>query len=310
MFDSGFKKRVLFVGMPDMAFVCLDGLITSGVNIVGVIGAKKNNPTYLPFKNFVQQCRLNFIEYDTLRDADFIKQIRELNPDIAVVCSFNYKIPKVLLESVKDGFINIHPSLLPKYRGPNPYSSVILNQESQTGVTLHFMDETFDTGDIIVQKTIPISPIETMGTLFNRLNIIAFDMLLETLKQYEKSHLPRVKQPQGVFEVAPIFPESALFIDYKKSALEAESLIRALNPFLLARTNFRRTLVRVLSAEILDESFSNACGEIVKIEGDKFYVATSNGLLAPTSMQFGSFFAGTSKEFIKILDPKVGELFS
>lgn len=312
MFKSKFKKRVLFVGMPDMAYICLEGLKHEGVNIVGVIGAKKNHPTYLNFKNFVNQHQLNFLEYDNLDDKEFIERIQALKPDIAVVCSFNYKIPKVLLELVKEGFINIHPSILPKYRGPNPYSAVIINKEAETGVTLHFMDDGFDTGDIIVQKIVPILPIETMGTLFNRLNVIAFDLLLETLKKYESEQLPRKKQPQGIFEVAPIFPESALFINYEKPAIEANNLIRALNPFILARTNFRNNLVKILSADILEEDFSHigSIGEIVKIEDDKFYVATGKGLLAPTSMQFGSFFVGTSKEFIKILDPKIGEKFS
>ncbi len=82
-----------------------------------------------------------------------------------------------MLESVKDGFINVHPSLLPKYRGPNPYSAVILNEENETGVTLHFMDESFDTGDIVAQKKVSLSEVETMGTLFNRTNLIALEML-------------------------------------------------------------------------------------------------------------------------------------
>jgi len=140
-----FKKRILFVGIPDMAYVCLDGLKIEGVNIVGVLGPKKNHPTYSGFKSFVQSRNLNFIEYDKLDDSNFIEKIKDLNADIAVVCSFNYKIPKVLLDSVKDGFINVHPSLLPKYRGPNPYSVVLLNGEKETGVTLHFMNEEFDT---------------------------------------------------------------------------------------------------------------------------------------------------------------------
>jgi len=307
-----FKKKVLFVGIPDMAYVCLDGLNKSGVNIVGVVGPKKNHPTYLSFKNFVNQQKLNFIEYDKLDDVFFIDKIKMLEADIAVVCSFNYKIPNVLLDSVKDGFINVHPSLLPKYRGPNPYSAIILNDEKETGVTLHFMDEEFDTGDVIVQKKVTISELETMGTLFNRTNILALEMLLETLKKYETDKLNKEKQPEGKFEKGKILPESMLFINYEKTAYEINSLIRALNPFILARTNFRRTLVKILSADIINEDFPgrNLPGEIVKIEDNKFYVATGKGLIAPSSMQFGSFFAGTSNEFIKILNPRIGEKFS
>lgn len=312
MFKKSLEKRVLFVGIPDMAYVCLDGLNMSGINIVGVVGPKKDHQTYSSFKAFVKSRNLNFIDYDKLDDVFFIQKIKDLNADIAVVCSFNYRVPRILLDSVKDGFINVHPSLLPQYRGPNPYSSVIVNDEKETGVTLHFMDESFDTGDIITQKKVTISKSETMGTLFNRLNILALDMLLEILKKYETSKLKHEKQPEGDFKVGSIFPEEALFINYEKSAYEIENFIRALNPFILARTNFRGTLVRVLSAEVLDEKLLQKynSGSIIKIEDNKFYIATGKGLLAITSLQFGSFFAGTSKEFIKILNPRIGEKFS
>jgi len=306
-----FKKRILFVGIPDMAYVCLDGLKIEGVNIVGVLGPKKNHPTYSGFKSFVQSRNLNFIEYDKLDDSNFIEKIKDLNADIAVVCSFNYKIPKVLLDSVKDGFINVHPSLLPKYRGPNPYSVVLLNGEKETGVTLHFMNEEFDTGNLIFQMKMEISEVETMGTLFNRSNILALDMLLETLRHYEESAIESFRQPEGEFDKGVIIPEDELFINFKKPAREINCLIRSLNPFVLARTKFRGTLMKVLSADVIEgQSAKNSqTGIISKIENDKFYVTTGDGLISITSMQFGSFFAGTAKEFIKILDPKIGEKF-
>jgi len=309
--DKPFKKRVLFVGIPDMAYICLDGLVMSEVNIVGVLGAKKDHQTYDNFKQFVKQRELNFIEYDKLDDPNFIKKIKDLNADVAVVCSFNYKVPKVLLEAVKDGFINVHPSLLPKYRGANPYSSVIINNEKETGVTLHFMDESFDTGDIIAQKKLQLSSNETMGTLFNRLNVLSFNMLLDTLKAYEDSDLPRKRQPEGEFKKGEVSGDKMFFIDYEKTAKEIECFVRALNPFLVATTNFRRNLVKIFAADSIDDHSydKNLSGTIVKIEKDKFYVATKKGLIAPSVIQFGSFFVGTSKDFIEILGPQVGEIF-
>ena len=311
MSSQEFKKRVLFLGIPDMAYICLEGLFEAGVNIVGVVGPKKNHATFNAFKHFVLQRDLNFINYDDLKNIFFINKIKALKADIAVVCSFNYKVPKALLESVKDGFINVHPSLLPKYRGPNPYSRTILNGEKETGVTLHFMDENFDTGDIITQRKVEISDVETMGTLFNRTNVLAFEMLFEILKEYELKELPRYKQPEGNFELGNLFQEDELVIDFDKPAKEIDCLIRALNPFVLARTNFRQTLTKILTAEVVEQSYTGKFlpGEIVKIENDKIFVSTGEGLIAFTSMQFGSFFAGTSKEFIKILGPKIGEKF-
>jgi len=309
--EKSYKKRVLFVGIPDMAYICLDGLHASGVNIVGVMGAKKDHATYDIFKRFVNDRNLNFIEYDDLKAPEFIEKIKKLNVDIAVVCSFNYKVPKVLLEAVKDGFINVHPSLLPNYRGSNPYSTVIINNERETGVTLHFMDENFDTGDIILQKKLQISPVETMGTLFNRLNILSVNMLVETLKAYENLELARTKQPEGEFKKCEMSTDKMFFIDFEKPANDIQSFIRALNPFLTATTNFRKNMVKVYASEVMDDDSykKTLSGTIVKIEEDKFYIATKKGLIAPTVVQFGSFFVGTAKDFIKILDPKVGEIF-
>lgn len=309
MLNDSFKKKVLFVGIPDMAYLCLEGLCLSGVNIVGVLGPKKSHQTYDNFKNFVEIRNLNFIEYDDLDDLFFIKKIRDLKADIAVVCSFNYKIPKILLESVKDGFINVHPSLLPKYRGANPYSSVIINGEKETGVTLHYMDESFDTGDIIFQKKIAIGEKETMGTIFNKTNLLAYNMLLETLVLYENSQLPRIAQPKDACVKCLSFNDELFLIDYNKSAKEVERFIRALNPFIVAATYFRQNLVKIFAAEVIEKRAKKEPGTIEKVENDKFYIATKDGLISPTVMQFGSFFIGNAKDFVKILGPKVGEEF-
>lgn len=299
--------KVLFVGIPDMAYVCLDGMINAGVNIVGVIGAKKTHNTYDSFKSYVLQKGLRYIDYDSLEDKSFIDEIRALDADIAVVCSFNYKVPKVMLDSVKGGFINTHPALLPDYRGPNPYSSVILNGEKYTGVTLHLMDEEFDTGDIVFQKKILIDKVETMGTLFNKLNALGLDMILEFLEIYSKGKMKRKKQPNGEFKYAKKVLSN--LIEFDKSAVEIERFIRGLNPFIIARTFFRGVPLSIFSAEVYDEDFGGIkVGTIVKKDSEKFYIQTGKGLIAPTSMQFGGFFISSSKEFISIINPQVGEI--
>ena len=246
-----FTKRVLFIGIPDMAYVCLDGLLQAGVNIVGVMGPKKTHGTYDSFKRFALSRNMNFIEWDDLKASMLIDYIKSLDVDVAVVSSFNYKIPKELLEATKAGFINIHPSLLPKYRGGNPYSTVIMNGEKETGVTLHFMDEGFDTGDIIVQKAVQIAPLETMGTLFNRLNFLGMQMLVAVLAQFEKGDLPRYKQPEGKFIEGKSIKDNDLFIDYSKSAIEVDRFIRALNPFLIASTTFRDNMIKIFISAVV-----------------------------------------------------------
>ncbi len=306
-----YKKRILFLGIPDMAFVCLEACVQEGINIVGVMGPKPSHHMYEPFKEFVESKALNFIPYNDLKSTELINTIKELNVDMAVVCSFNYKIPKELLNAVKDGFINLHPSLLPAYRGANPYSRVIMNNEKETGVTIHHMSEEFDKGDIILQIKCPIEKNETMGSLFNKTNDICIQLLLASLQEYEERPLPRIPQVDGEYPLALTVSDAETFIDYNNSAETIECLIRALNPFILASTYFRRTLVKVMKAEVIKKQYTSDIpnGTIVKIKNDKVVIKTSKDCIAFTVMQFGSYFAGDSTDFIKFVHPKEGERF-
>ena len=313
MDNFSFTKRVLFLGVPDMAFVGLDTLLYSGVNIVGVIGPRKTHNTYYNFKNFVASRKLNFIEYNTISDVELIELIKGLNIDIAVVCSFNDKIPKEFLETIKDGVINVHPSLLPEYRGGNPYSRVIINGEKQTGVTLHFMSEEFDKGDIIAQETYDIEPDETMGTLFNKTNALGATMLVKALVHYEKTGtLPRQPQPIGEFIKAPNITDSEMVIDFNKTAVEIDRLTRGLNPYFSAMTLFKNQAVKIHKVSIaqLDniDNFQN--GEICKIENGKVYIKTGDGCIIPEIMQYAGFFTGDCADFIRVANPKIGDKFT
>ena len=215
------------------------------------------------------------------------------------------------MNATKDGFINVHPSMLPKYRGGNPYSRVIMNGETETGVTIHFMDESFDTGDIIAQKAYHIHSKATMGTLFNELNVLGIELLLQVLQSYETEPLPRIPQPKGDFISGKGLDERDIFINYNKTAEEIERFIRGLNPFIIASTTFRGNLMKIIKAEVASDAFCipHPAGTVAKIEDDKFFIATAKGLLVPTVLQFGSFFIGDSKDFIRIVNPKIGEEF-
>ena len=294
-----------------MAYIGLDGLLMAGVNIVGVLGPKKDHAMFSDFKSFVLSRGLNYIDYDELDEVQLLEKIHNLNVDAAVVCSFNYKIPKALMNTTRDGFINVHPSMLPKYRGGNPYSRVIMNGETETGVTIHFMDEDFDTGDIIAQKPYHIHSKATMGTIFNELNVIGIELLLQVLQAYEVQELPRIQQPRGDFISGRGLSPGETYINYNKSAEEIERFIRALNPFIIANTTFRGNMMKIMRAEVASDAFCipHPAGTVAKIEDDKFFIATSKGLIAPTVMQFGSFFIGDSKDFIRIVNPKIGEEF-
>ena len=308
-----FKKRVLFIGVPDMALVCLNALCYAGVNIIGAIGPEKSHNTYHIFKRFVQAKNIEMLEYDSLKDSDFINKVKGMNPDIAVVCSFNTKIPKEFIECIPDGIVNVHPSLLPAYRGGNPYSRVIENGDAVTGVTLHFMTEDFDKGDIIAQEKCEITPYETMGTIFEKTNEIACNMLLKTLFYYEQNGtLPRSPQPEGKFTPANNYKDTELIIDYNKSAVEIERFVRALNPYINAVTVFRNQLVRLHKVTVAecDEAENYEIGQICKIEDNKLYIKTGKGCIIPEVMQFSGLFTGDCKDFVTILKPVLGERFT
>ena len=305
-----FKKRVLIIGIPDMAYIGTDVLYNAGVNIVGVLGPIKSHNTYVSFKKFIEDKQLNFIEYDNLNSPELYKTISDLNVDIAVVFSFNSKIPISFINLIKDGVLNLHPSLLPQYRGGNPYSRVIMNGEKETGVTIHFMSEEFDEGDIVAQIKCPLEKNETMGTIFNKTNYLGTKLMLSVLKEYENNPLKRIPQQKGEFNKANNLKNEEYYIDFNKSAIDIERQIRALNPFFNCYTYYKGQVLKIFKASVEEENLENNfnIGEIVKIENDKIYIKTTKGYLCPEVMQLGALFIGNATDFINIAKPKVKDI--
>lgn len=294
-----------------MALICLAKLVASHVNIVAAVPPHKTDSTYKLFCDFAKKLDIKIIDYEnSLKDEDFLSEIKSLNADIAVVCSYGKLFPPEFIQTVKDGFINVHPSLLPRYRGGNPYSHVIINGEKETGVTLHFMDEHFDTGDIIMQKKVKIFDNDTMGTIFNRLNFLGADMLLELLCKYENGEaFPRIKQPSGYFVKAPTIKADSdeVLINWNKSAVEIERFIRGLNPFINAGTRYRCNYLKIHTAEVENYDSGFVPGTIVSTEND-LAVACKKGTLHIKILQAGSYFIGNSTEFIRLSHCKTGEI--
>lgn len=309
---KNFQKRVLFVGMPDMAIVCFEHLYKAGVNLVGAVPPDSNNPSYECFVSFMSNFEVPVINYEnSLKDAQFLEQIKRLNADIAVVCSYNKLFPREFLSCTKDGFINCHPSLLPDYRGANPYSHVIINDEKVSGVTLHFMDESFDTGDIICQKKLSLSGNETMGILFNVCNYIAADLLLQVLTRYEETNtLPRKSQNKNSDKIAPAINQNGQDnrIDWSKTAKEIECFVRALNPFIVAVTGFRNEFVRVMNVNFEKKRHNLTPGTVCDTRKG-LGVATVDGVVYINILQYGTFLICSGKELVAKMNIKNGEMF-
>lgn len=295
-----------------MALVCLNKLSAKGINIVGVIPPVKTDSTYNLMVQTAKSLNLNIINYEEkLNEPDFLEKIEALEADIGVVASYNKKIPKELLKLTKDGFINLHPSKLPDYRGANPYSHVIINGEEESAITLHFMDEEFDTGDIISQYIFGIDENETMGTLFYRTNEMCASMLFEALDYYETHEFPRKPQPEGDdFKKAEAlsFEKRNIFINWNKTASEIERFIRALNPFIGALTTYKGFIVRINSAKVINKNHKLTPGTIAETK-KALRIACGTGLLEIESLQYGGFFISDAKDFIERANPKKGEMF-
>lgn len=311
MSEKKYKKRVLFIGMPDMAIVCLNKLVAKGINIIGVVPPEKTDPTNKLMVNTAQNLGLDIIEYNiSLSDKGFLQRIKNLNADIGVVASFSRKLPKELLQLTKDGFINLHPSKLPDYRGANPYSHVIMNGEEESAITLHFMDETYDTGDIISQYCFDLDLNETMGTLFNRTNKMCASMLYEALDYYENHSFPRRPQPTGGnYKKAETlsFEKKNIFIDWNKSAEEIERFIRALNPFIGALTYYNGVILRINSAYVIEKNHDYAPGTICDTKSS-LKVACGKDILEVDSIQYDGLFISSGRDFVDRVNPQKGEI--
>lgn len=310
------KLKIVFVGIPDMALICLTNLIDKGFNIVSVVPPSKTHETYDYFKNFVSNKGLKFIEFNnSINGDDCIEQVKSLNADIGVVCSYNTLIKKEFLNTTKLGYINCHPSLLPYYRGAAPYFHIINNGEKQSGITLHFMDETFDTGPIVFQQKFDITPFETMGSLFNRTSYMLSDALIETLSKIEQGvEIKKIPQEKNENFIEAPRVGGNFRIRWNRDCLELERLIRACNPFYTVFSNFRGTTFKIIKARAIKTNFDSkqeiVYGQILKADENCLIIAAKNGVLSLEIFQIGTWGVFNPNDFYYTFSPKVGELLT
>ncbi len=280
------KKRILIIGMPDLVLYCIFALKQARKKIVGVITSPNDDPTYEYMKDFLKQNKLFHIDNNkNFKDEKLLQTIKDLNPDIAFVCSYNFLLPKELYEIPKLGTLNFHPSLLPDYRGANPYFHVLNNNEKETGITMHFMDETFDTGDIVKQIKIPIMENDTMGSLFNRMNEATAQLCVETIERIEKKEiLPRIPQNKTEnYKKAPkIFSgTNDVKINWNQSIKDIERFVRALNPFFGAVSFFNGKEIKFWEVEFVYNKSAAVLpsGTICDITENSIFISANDGFI-------------------------------
>lgn len=305
------KLKIIFVGTPDMAFVCLSNLLEKKFDISAVVPPHKNHPTYYGFVEYCRSKNLNIIDFEkTPNEQNCINKIKELNADIGVVCSYSFKLSGDFLSTTDLGYINCHPSALPYYRGAMPYFHIIKNGEKQSGITLHFMDNDFDTGDIVYQEIFDVLPWENMGTLFNRTNFMISDALIKVLSNYEKGiDFKRTPQPNDKCYIEAPKVDGNFKIRWNKKPDEISCLIRACNPFYSAITTYRNTQAKILKAHPINVNHNLKFGQIAKCDEEKLYVACQNGYLAIDTIQLSTWGIFNPMEFYYTFTPREDEFF-
>ncbi len=231
--------NILFMGTPDFAKESLEAVFNSGYNIIGVVTnidkpqGRGMKMVQSPVKQFATQNNIPVYQPEKVKkNKEFIDEIRKLQPDVICVVAYGKILPKEILDIPRLGSINVHGSLLPKYRGAAPIQWAVLNGDKYTGITTMYMNEGMDTGDMILKQKVDIGDDETTGELWERLSKIGGELLVETLKQIENGTAKREKQGEE-FSIAPMLNKEMSKIDWEnKSAIQIKNLVRGLNPFM------------------------------------------------------------------------------
>ena len=243
--------RIVFMGTPEFAQASLQKLIETGHNIVGVFtqpdkpkgrGYKLVAP---PVKELALEHNIPVYQPEKMKDGTALSILKELNPDLIAVVAYGRILPKDILELPKYGCINVHGSLLPKYRGAGPIQWSVIDGEPVTGVTTMYMGEGLDTGDMILKKETPIGENETYGELHDRLKEIGAEALVETIALIEQGKAPREKQDDSLSSYAPILDKKIAKLDFNKPAQQLHNLIRGLSPWPVAHTTVGGKLLKV-----------------------------------------------------------------
>lgn len=263
--------RLVFMGTPDFAVGCLEALIKAGHDVVAVYSqpdkpvGRKREVLPTPVKQCALAHGIEVRQPTTLRNAEETEALRALTPEAVVVVAYGKLIPADMLKVAPLGFINVHASLLPKYRGAAPIQWAVVNGEKETGVTTMLLNEGMDTGDMLERAVTPIGETETAGELFERLSVLGAELILSTLEKLEKGELTPEKQDEAQATLAPIISKEMALLDFAQSAESLSNLVRGFNPWPIAYTILEGKRLKVYSARV-GSTASAPAGTVTKSE--------------------------------------------
>ncbi len=303
------------MGTPDFSVGTLEALVEAGHEVCLVVTqpdkpkGRGKEMQYTPVKEAALKHGIEVYQPRRIREAECVEKLRQYNADIMVVIAFGQIIPKEILEMVPYGCVNVHASLLPKYRGAAPIQWSIIDGEVVTGVTTMQMDEGLDTGDMLLKTEVPITAEETGESLHDKLAKAGAALCVETLAKLQEGSIIPEKQGESPTVYAKMLDKKLGNIDWTKSAVEIERLVRGLNSWPSAYTYWNKKVVKIWKASVTDENSNEQVGTVVKVEKDGFYVQTGNGLLKVLELQIPGKKRMDAGAFLRGYTIEPGEVF-
>lgn len=283
--------RVIFMGTPDFSVGTLEALVQAGHEVVLAVTqpdkpkGRGGKMQYTPVKEKALEYDIPVFQPVKVREKSCVEKLDSYKADVMVVVAFGQILPREILELTPYGCINVHASLLPKYRGAAPIQWSIIDGETVTGVTTMQMDEGLDTGDMLLKTEVPLEPDETGGSLHDKLSAAGAKLCVETLKALEEKTVTPEKQGEMPTKYARMLDKELGKIDWTKDAASIERLVRGLNPWPSAYTSWEGKTMKIWSAEVVDRESKAPCGTVAEVTKTDFSVQTGKGLLKVTELQ-------------------------
>ena len=282
--------KIVFMGTPDFAVSTLESLVKGGHEVIAAV-TQPDKPKgrgkavqYTPVKEKALEYEIPVYQPVKARDPEFVELLKGMNPDVIVVVAFGQLLPKAILDIPKFGCVNVHTSLLPKYRGAAPIQWAVIDGEEVSGVTTMLMDEGLDTGDMLEKAEIVLDEKETGGSLFDKLSALGGELILSTLEKMENGTITRTPQGDSTTSYAKMLKKTMGEIDWHMEAVKIERLIRGLNPWPSAYTSLKGKTVKIWSADVVAGESTGNPGRVT-VTKDKLLVECGENFLSITELQ-------------------------
>lgn len=310
--------RAVFMGTPEIAAKVLKSVLDSKHEVIAVVTqtdkpkGRGHEMAYPPVKEVALAAGIPVLQPQRARDEMFIEELRKLNPDIILVAAYGKLLPKAILDMPRFGCINVHASLLPKYRGASPIQWAVLNGDEKSGVTIMHMAEAMDTGDIIMAEEVMLASDETAGSLHDKLAEMGGPLLITAMDALETGRAPRIRQKEEEATYVKMLDKTMGNLDFTKPAMELERFIRGLNPWPTAYTKLNGKMLKLWKAEVVladvlsKEEKEFIPGTILSVAKDYFDILTGEGILRIKELQLEGKRKMTAEEFLRGFKPEAG----